>query len=283
MQVFKTVQALQIYLNDLRKNGQQIGFAPTMGALHSGHLSLIAASKADNACTVCSIFVNPTQFDNADDLDKYPRTTERDLELLSEAGCEVVFIPNAKEIYPENIVIRNDFDFGELDKVMEGAFREGHFAGMAQVVNRLLEIVEPNRLYMGQKDFQQLTIVRSMLKQTNSKTELVMCPIVREADGLAKSSRNVRLTPENRQKAIVLSETLRKVKERLTESSIQDLEQFALVHLNLPNFRPEYFKVVDGISLQEIESIDDADFVVACTAVWAGEIRLIDNMILKNN
>ncbi len=283
MLVFKKVSNLQKHLNKVRKSGQKIGFAPTMGALHQGHLSLIKQSKAQNDCTVCSIFVNPTQFDDKKDLKKYPRTTSQDTALLESVETEVLFLPSVEEVYPSNQVVRNDFDFGQLAKVMEGAFREGHFEGMAQVVNRLLEIVQPHNLYMGQKDFQQLTIVRDLLRQTNSSTNLVMCPIIREQDGLAMSSRNVRLSPENRQKAVVLSQTLLKVKERLGQASIAELESFAMTHLKLPDFRPEYFQIVDGVSLQAIENLEDSKLIVACVACWAGDIRLIDNMIFKNN
>ncbi len=282
MLLFKRVEDLQNHIQQLKDKGHTIGFAPTMGALHSGHLSLIQLSKTQTDYTVCSIFVNPTQFNEQSDLDKYPRTIGADIDLLTSVDNDILFLPAVEEIYPSNTTIRSDFDFGQLEEVMEGAFRPGHFKGMAQVVNRLLEIVQPDKLFMGQKDFQQLTIVRDMLKQTGMKTELVMCPIIREDDGLAKSSRNVRLLPDIRKRAIILSQTLQEAKSKLSAIAIETIEQQAMEALSLPHFKPEYFSIVDGITLQAVENEADHTFIVACTAVWAGDVRLIDNMILKN-
>ncbi len=283
MLIFKRVKDLQEYVSTQKSTGKTVGFAPTMGALHKGHLSLIEEAKNRNDISVCSIFVNPTQFNEEGDLKKYPRTPEKDIEMLTTAGNDVLFMPTVTEVYPPNIQIKNDFEFGQLDKVMEGAFRPGHFEGMAQVVNRLLEIVQPTSLYMGQKDFQQLTIVRDMLRQTNSDVELVMCSIIREEDGLAMSSRNVRLTSENRKLAVIINETLREAKEKMDTASPAMIKEAALEKLNsVPNFKAEYFDIVDGVTLSALDRFEDTTFAVACVAVWSGDVRLIDNIILKN-
>ncbi len=281
MFLIKTVKGLQEFLTPLREKGNTIGFVPTMGALHEGHLSLIRQAKEKCDYTVCSIFVNPTQFNDSADLEKYPRTIEEDTALLTSEKTDVLFLPSAKEVYPPGLDTLLTLDFGNLDKVMEGAFRPGHFEGMAQVVKRLLDIVEPDQLFMGQKDFQQLTIVRSMLQQLKMPIELVMCPIVREKDGLAMSSRNRRLPAEDRERAIILNKVLKKVAKKIDRKSPAKLIKKAMKKLDIPGFKPEYFSIVDGITLQPIKDFEDSDFVVACTAVWVGEIRLIDNRILK--
>ena len=280
MFVFKTVSELQQYLNSRRANGEQIGFAPTMGALHLGHLDLMRHSKAQNACTVCSIFVNPTQFNDPKDLEKYPRTPEKDLAMLESVGTEVVFMPAVEEIYPPGLDLALQLDLNPLDQVMEGAFRPGHFQGMAQVVKRLLDIVQPDRLYMGQKDFQQFSIVGYLIQKMQLPVELVMVPTVRESDGLAMSSRNVRLSPEQRQAAPIIYRTLEWAKSQLGLQAIAEIETAALQRLNLPDFRPEYFQIVDGKTLKPIINPTEHDWIVACVATWVGEVRLIDNLAL---
>lgn len=264
-----------------KNTGKSIGFAPTMGALHKGHLSLIRQAIEENDCSVCSIFVNPTQFNEASDLEKYPQTPEKDIELLISVGCDVLFMPNVDEVYPKSQQSDLKLDFGDLDKVMEGEHRPGHFEGVAQVVNRLLEIVEPNRLYMGQKDFQQFTIIQRMLELTNSETYLRVCPIVREEHGLAMSSRNVRMSKELRQKAGLIYETLLETKEKMHALFPQQLKAAALEKLNVSDFRPEYFEIVEGRTLKPVEVLEDVGYAVACAAVWVGNVRLIDNIILK--
>lgn len=280
MFVFKTVSELQQYLNSRRANGEQVGFAPTMGALHLGHLDLMRHSKAQNACTVCSIFVNPTQFNDPKDLEKYPRTPEKDLAMLESVGTEVVFMPAVEEIYPPGLDLTLQLDLNPLDQVMEGAFRPGHFQGMAQVVKRLLDIVQPDRLYMGQKDFQQFSIVGHMIRQLQLPVKLVMVPTVRESDGLAMSSRNMRLSSEQRQAAPIIYQTLEWAKSQLELRAIAEIETEALQRLNLPDFRPEYFQIVDGKTLQPITNSTQHDWIVACVASWVGEVRLIDNLVL---
>lgn len=282
MFLFQTLLELQQYLNTRRQKGELIGFAPTMGALHAGHLDLIRHSKAQNACTVCSIFVNPTQFNDPKDLEKYPRTPDKDLAMLESVGTEVVFMPQVDEIYPLTLDTRLNLDLGQLDKVMEGAFRPGHFQGMAQVVKRLLDIVQPDHLYMGQKDFQQLSIVGHMIRELQLPVELVMVPTVREADGLAMSSRNVRLSMSQRQAAPAIFQTLSWAKNQLGMMPTREIEAEAMNRLSaIPEFRPEYFQIVDGNTLLPVDDPAQHEWVVACVASWVGEVRLIDNLEMR--
>ena len=268
-------------LEKYKAQGKSVGFTPTMGALHAGHHSLIQLSKSHNDITICSIFVNPTQFNNADDLTKYPRTVEADCQGLEEIGCDIVFLPTIGEIYPggeENFEV--ELDLKGLDTLMEGEHRPGHFAGVVQVVKRLLDIVPATRLYMGQKDYQQFTIIRHMITTLEIETDLVVCPIVREEDGLAMSSRNTRLTANHRERASIIYNTLIQAKESISNSSIKTIQADAMSAMNIPGFEPEYFTIINGHTLETIESISGVKEVVACTAVWAGEVRLIDNMRL---
>ena len=280
MQIIETVRELQMFLEAARKLGK-IGFVPTMGALHKGHISLLERAKKDCKTVVSSIFVNPTQFNDPKDLEKYPRPIDSDKTMLANAGCDVLFLPNVKEIYNPGVNYKLSFEFGKLDKVMEGFFRPGHFDGMAQVVKRLLDIVVPDYLFMGQKDFQQLTIVRSLIKQSHLPVDLVMCETIREPDGLAMSSRNIRLNPELRKKASLIYETLVWAKEHIYFLSPAEISKQALSKLTIPGFKPEYFDIVDGISLELVHDYNAHKFVVVCVACWVGEVRLIDNLILK--
>ena len=281
MLLFKKVADLQVFVKQSRSNGSSVGFVPTMGALHQGHLTLIQQAKEHCDLVVCSIFVNPTQFNDAGDLEKYPRTLSQDINLLEGVGCDLLFFPDVEEVYPPGLNTELSLDLGQLDQVMEGAFRPGHFEGMAQVVKRLLDIVLPDVLFMGQKDFQQFTIVQEMLQQLNLPTKLFVVPIVRESDNLAMSSRNRRLEPHIRDRAIVLYQALSQVKEDLGKASPAKLQSKAIEQMSIPDFKPEYFEIVDGYTLQAIENWDTHEYIVACTAVWAGDVRLIDNMILK--
>ncbi|MEO0775246.1 MAG: pantoate--beta-alanine ligase [Bacteroidota bacterium] len=281
MLLFKKVADLQDYLQSVRKKGQSIGFVPTMGALHEGHLSLFRRAKSQHGCVVGSIFVNPTQFNDARDLEKYPRTTEQDILMLNGVKCDVLFMPPANEVYPPGLDTTLRFDWGGLDRILEGEFRPGHFEGMAQVVKRLLDIVRPNALYLGQKDLQQFIIVRRMIGQLGLDIDLVRCPIVRETDGLAMSSRNRRLPAAHRAAAPKIYDVLRACHRQMDRHCPEELEAWALAELQQPDFRPEYFRIVDGYRLQPIKSFADSDFVVICTAVWLGDIRLIDNLILR--
>ena len=241
MILFKKGHQLQNYLATLKSDKKSIGLVPTMGALHVGHLSLIQKAKEENDCVVCSIFVNPTQFNETTDLEKYPRTAAKDIELLTSVGTDVLLMPPVEEVYPKELNTTLELDFGKLATLMEGEFRPGHFDGMAQVVNRLSNMVQPHSLYMGQKDFQQITIVRSMLTQLKSEIKLVMCPIKREENGLAMSSRNVRLTPGNRTLAVKVSQTLLGAKKMMDEKTPKEVKDWAMKELSIPEFKPEYF------------------------------------------
>jgi pantoate--beta-alanine ligase len=278
MELLKTVRKLQLFLAEKQKNDSTIGFVPTMGALHPGHLALVRQAVAENDIAVVSIFVNPTQFNDKNDLLHYPRTLETDCQMLNEAGATIVFAPPVKEIYPEPDT--RVFDFGDLATVMEGKFRPGHFNGVAQVVSRLFDIVKPDRAYFGEKDFQQLAIIRAMVKQLHLPVEIVSHPIVREADGLAMSSRNTRLSPELRQKAPAISQILFDSQKTKKTLSIAALKQEVNDRINaVPGLQTEYFELVDGYSLQPVTDWNDSDYIVGCVAVFAGEVRLIDNVV----
>jgi pantoate--beta-alanine ligase len=281
MIIFKRVADLQRYLTACRQAGKEIGFAPTMGALHQGHLALIRAANEQTQVSVASIFVNPTQFNDPSDLQKYPRTPESDIQQLVEASCQVLFMPSIAEIYPDGTTPSVTFEFSPLDTVLEGHFRPGHFDGMAQVVHRLLGIVQPHKLFMGQKDFQQWTIVKSMLAQTQSNVELVMMPTVREADGLAMSSRNVRLSPEFRALAPAIHEALQQCIGFSKTHSPAEVESLGAAFLTTKGFQVEYFSIADARTLQPIRLFEDTDYVVALVAAWANDVRLIDNVIVK--
>jgi pantoate--beta-alanine ligase len=294
MNLLTRVQELQDQLNIALKEHKSIGFVPTMGALHQGHLELVKRSKKENDITVCSIFVNPTQFNDPKDLEKYPRTLESDSELLKSVDCDIVFAPAVKEMYSEaelELKFRKiedkswtkgkEVDFGQLDKVMEGAHRPGHFNGVAQVVSKLFRIVKPNRAYFGQKDFQQLAIIRSMTEQLGLPLEIIACPIVRETDGLAMSSRNTRLNPEERKIAPLISQTLFKVKEKLATHSFAELKEFAEKEIaKEPLMQLEYFEIADAGTLQPVTNRSQAKSAVACIALKLGAVRLIDNILL---
>lgn len=281
MLLFKKISHLQHHLNLIKQQGYQVGFVPTMGALHQGHLSLIRQSLEDNDCTVCSIFINPTQFNDSKDLEKYPRTPEKDLQALLSTNAHVLFMPEVSEIYPSGQKTGLNIDFGFLDQPMEGAHRPGHFAGVAQVVKRLLDIVQPHRIYMGQKDFQQFTIIQHMLQELNSPVELVVCPIVRESDGLAMSSRNVLLNEEQRAIAPLIYQTLLDVRKKMHAHFPRQIEAEAMQQLSVSGMEPEYMNIVDGKTLRPVELFEETNFAVACTAVKVGNVRLIDNIILK--
>jgi len=277
MKLLKTVSELQFVLVEKQKNNCTIGFVPTMGALHSGHLALVRQAVAENDISVVSIFVNPTQFNNKNDLLHYPRTLETDCRMLQDVGAAIVFAPSVEEIYPEPDT--REFDFGTLATVMEGKFRPGHFNGVAQVVSRLFDIVKPNKAYFGEKDFQQLAIVRAMVKQLNLPVEIISHPTVRESDGLAMSSRNTRLSPELRKKAVAISRILFESQKKKNTLSVSALKQEIIDQIDaVSGLQTEYFELVDGDSLQPIKDWNDSDFIVGCVAVFAGEVRLIDNV-----
>jgi pantoate--beta-alanine ligase len=280
MKVITTVASLNEALAPYLFSGASVGFVPTMGALHEGHATLVRRCVAENKVCVVSIFVNPTQFNNKEDLCLYPRTLETDCELLEQLGTTFVFAPSEKEVYPE--ADTRVFDFGELDKVMEGRFRSGHFNGVAQVVSKLFEMVKPDTAYFGEKDFQQLAIVRAMVKQLDLPVRIVGVPIVREPSGLAMSSRNQRLSETEKANA---GEIYRVLKESISMTDTctpAKMTDFVINKINnMSGLRVEYYEIVDGNLLQSVSSWQDSSYIVGCIAVFCGDVRLIDNIEYK--
>jgi len=282
MKIIHTIAELRTHLDEYKSLGQQIGLVPTMGALHEGHIRLVERCVQENAACVVSIFVNPTQFNDKNDLISYPRTPEQDTEMLRKAGCKYVFMPSAEEMYPEPDT--RHFDFGLLEKVMEGSFRPGHFNGVAQIVSKLFDAVKPDRAYFGEKDFQQLAIIRKMTKDMHFPIEIVACPIVREKDGLAMSSRNRRLSSQEREKAPLIAELLSKSTTFVSVKSVSDTISYVTQNLAKdPTFKLEYYEIVDGDTLQPVENWDDSSYIVGCIAVFCGPVRLIDNIVYKKS
>lgn len=280
MKIIHTISELKAHLDEYKSLRQPIGLVPTMGALHDGHIRLVERCVQENAVCVVSVFVNPTQFNDKNDLVSYPRTPEQDAEMLRKAGCKYVFMPSAEEMYPEPDT--RIFDFGPLEKVMEGSFRPGHFNGVAQIVSKLFDAVMPDRAYFGEKDFQQLAIIRKMNKDLQYPIEIVPCPIVREKDGLAMSSRNRRLSSEEREKAPQIAELLFKSTTFVATKSISDTISFVTQGLAKdPVFRLDYFEIVDGETLQPVENWEDSSYIVGCIAIFCGPVRLIDNVVYK--
>lgn len=282
MEILRTVKDVRNALSVLQAEGKMIGFVPTMGALHEGHLSLVERCIEDNDICVVSVFVNPTQFNNKEDLVKYPRNLNQDASYLEKAGVDIVFAPSVEEVYPTPDT--RQFDFGQIDKVMEGVHRPGHFNGVAQVVSRLFDIVKPDRAYFGEKDFQQLAIIRAMVKQLNLNVRIVPMPIVREPSGLAMSSRNERLTLEQKNIAVNISKVLFESRKWMSDYSVSDVEKRVTDALNTFDvLKVEYYEIVDGYSLQSVSDWSDSDYIVGCIAVFCGDVRLIDNVIYKAN
>ena len=280
MKLVHTIQELRAELDIQRKAGKKIGFVPTMGALHEGHASLVRRAVAENDVVVVSDFVNPTQFNDKNDLLKYPRTLEADCELLEKEGAAYVFAPSVEEVYPEPDT--RQFCYAPLDTVMEGKYRPGHFNGVCQVVSKLFMMVEPDKAYFGEKDFQQLAIIREMVKQMNFPLEIVGCPIVREADGLALSSRNARLSEEERLQALSISKTLFQSKEYAATHTVEETQKFVEEGIAAAEgLELEYFELVDGTTLQKISTWDETNYAVGCITVYCGEVRLIDNIKYK--
>jgi pantoate--beta-alanine ligase len=282
MYLFKQKDALDRHLSTARKNGKRIGFVPTMGALHQGHLSLIAKAKENCDVVVCSIFVNPTQFNDPADFEKYPITIDNDILLLTDAGNDVLFLPSVQEMYPDGPTVKTHYDFGQLETVLEGAHRPGHFQGVGQIVHKLLDLVKPDQLFMGQKDFQQCLVVNRLLKLIHSKAELVVCPTLREPDGLAMSSRNLRLNPAERQNALNIYKALIYVKDNIHNSSFSEILGNAVNQLKMNGFDVDYLSLVsveeDGtVTFPEEMSTRPLYLVVAAKEISSG-VRLIDNM-----
>lgn len=283
MFIHKRVPHIRAWIAEQKQLGKSVGFVPTMGALHRGHVSLVDLSKEQSDITVVSIFVNPKQFNDPEDLKKYPRPIEHDLQMLYEAGADMVFLPDVEDVYPPDDTRTIDFDPGPAAETMEGKFRPGHFAGMAEVVYRLLATTTPDKLFMGQKDFQQFSIVRKLITDFHLPIQLIMCPTIREDNGLAMSSRNVRLSAEARQRAGLIYDNLEAGKKAFDEGMPPDLiRKNAFQSMRSAGFDPEYFEIVNGYTLEPVDAIDDAAQVVACCAVKVEGVRLIDNLIWKN-
>ncbi len=277
MKIIHTISELKGELDNCRSLGKSIGLVPTMGALHKGHASLVERAVAENDVVVVSIFVNPTQFNDKNDLKNYPRTLEADCALLESVGAAIAFAPSVGEMYPEPDT--REFSFAPLDTVMEGACRPGHFNGVAQIVSKLFYAVEPHKAYFGEKDFQQLAIIREMVRRLALDLQIVGCPIVREPDGLALSSRNTLLTSEERERALTISRILFASLEFAKENTLAATKAFVEKAINdTEGLELEYYQIVDGNTLQEIQEWSDCDYVVGCIALFCGKIRLIDNI-----
>ena len=279
MQIFKEIGPLKAFLVSTRSQGKTVGFVATMGALHEGHLELIRNSQNDNSTTICSIFVNPSQFNNPADLQKYPRTLDADIAQLKKAGCDALFCPEVETMYDQQSFVR--FDFGHLDKVMEGEFRPGHFSGVALVVSKLFHIVEPDIAYFGQKDWQQFAIIRQLTKELKFNITLKSVPTLREASGLAMSSRNARLTPAQREKAALINHVLKDSGEQLKNGkSVSYVKDTVKATFGDPEIRLEYFEVADSENLKPLNDVKESARPILCIAAFVGEVRLIDNMFL---
>lgn len=279
MLIYKSVNELQQFLTENKH--KTIGFVPTMGALHQGHLSLIQASQQKADVTICSIFVNPIQFNKQEDLDNYPRNVETDVLKLESVNCEVLFLPSVEEMYP-NKKYKN-FEFGSLAEVMEGEHRPGHFNGVANVIERFFEIIRPNYAFFGEKDFQQLAIVKALTKQLELKTEIVGCPILREDSGLAMSSRNERLSTTQKNDAAIIFEALTFIKKNHLQHTIAEHKSYFAKTILAKNMELEYIEFADGNTLQTIQNFNDTDYCVVFIAVHVGKVRLIDNVTIYSN
>ncbi len=277
--VFESITSVRTWEQEMHRAGKVIGFVPTMGALHSGHISLINRARDHCDIVIVSIFVNPTQFNNPDDLKKYPRIFEEDLQLLEVANCDVLFYPSVKEIYPTPMM--SSWDFGLLSNTLEGHYRPGHFDGVLTVVKRLFEIVQPDIAYFGEKDFQQLSLIRAMTQKEKMPLEVVGCPIIREIDGLAMSSRNTRLNEHDRHIASKISEVLFAMKASGKEHSPAILVKKALENLDaIEGISPEYLQIVDADTFKPVHAWEDSSAPIALMAAFVGDVRLIDNMWL---
>ncbi|MFA6580510.1 MAG: pantoate--beta-alanine ligase [Paludibacter sp.] len=278
MKIIGTKQDLNIEIELLKANKKSIGFVPTMGALHAGHIALVERAVAENDCCVVSIFVNPTQFNNLIDLEKYPRDLDRDAQMLESIGCQLIFAPEASEIYTTDELTGSfDFDFGGLDSVMEGKFRPGHFNGVVQIVSKLFRLIQPDKAYFGEKDFQQLAIIHRMVNIMHFDINIIDCQIVRDESGLAMSSRNERLTEEQRKKAVEISKVLFESRNFVPKMSPDNLNKWVIEQVNaFPELKVEYFDIVHSETLQTINSWTSP--AVGCIAVFCGEVRLIDNI-----
>ena len=280
MIVFKKTTEIRNHLLKLKNRGDTIGFVPTMGALHQGHISLIVNSRQKNTITVCSIFVNPTQFNVKKDFDNYPTTIEKDIDLLENAGCDILFFPDVQEMYPDGTHTRLLYNLGYLETVLEGSYRPGHFQGVCRVVHRLLAIIPCHELYLGQKDYQQCMVIKKLVELKNIKTKIIICPTIRETDGLAMSSRNLRLSAAGRQSAIKIFETLSFLKTNIKPGNLQELKSAAVKDLTAAGFKVDYVEIANAGDLELIARWNGKAKLVALIAAFKDDVRLIDNMLL---
>ena len=282
MILFKKATDINAYLLKRREKGNSIGFIPTMGALHPGHISLLNTSKKSDSISVCSIFVNPAQFNDAKDFDNYPSTIEKDVDALEKAGCDVLFLPTLTEIYPDGTAYIEKYELGYLETVLEGKYRPGHFQGVCMVVDRLLNIIAANELYIGQKDYQQCMVIKKLIKLKQIKTHINICPTLRETDGLAMSSRNVRLADRDRKQALKIFETLLFIKNNLNPGDLKRLKQLSVQNLKDAGFTVDYVEIANAGNLKIIDDWDGNTKLVAVAAAFLGNVRLIDNMLLQD-
>ena len=281
MKIFKDSKSLNVYLDTQRLIAAKIGFVPTLGALHEGHLSLIRQSTQVADITVCSIFINPLQFNNAEDFKKYPKTIKNDIALLEQSGCEVLFMPDEKEIYPDEASRVPHYDLGYAATIFEGKFRPGHFDGVCLVVERLLRIVKPDFLLLGQKDFQQCIIIERLIRLMNQDTQLIICPTVREESGLAMSSRNLRLSPSERKTAASIHQHLIWIKEKLSIDNFHDLQKKAISDLEKMGFKTDYLELAKRNTLEPIDVFEEGEQAIILIAVFLNGVRLIDNQLIN--
>jgi pantoate--beta-alanine ligase len=280
MEVFKSIKPVRTYLQKQRSLNKKIGLVPTMGALHEGHLSLLRASLRENNLTVCSIFVNPTQFDNSEDLRLYPRPLDKDLQMLEQEGCDAVFIPQADDIYPSDPIVQ--LSFGYLEEVLEGKYRQGHFHGVGLVVSKLFNILGPDAAYFGQKDLQQFAIIRQLVEDLSFPVQLRRMPIVREKDGLAMSSRNVRLNEKERETALALYASLQQGKKAMESGMPADeIINDSMKWLESQGVKPQYFSIVDPETMKNVVNHFSEKSVALCVAGFVGPVRLIDNLVIE--
>lgn len=277
MEIIRTVELLRRRVEEEKQCGRSVGLVPTMGALHAGHVSLIDRARKENDIVVVSVFVNPTQFNNLEDLRSYPRTEDADCEKMTNAGVDIAFIPSVEEVYPEPDT--RIFDLGPVAEVMEGPMRPGHFNGVAQIVSKLFDMVQPHRAYFGEKDFQQIAVIRRMVELEGFNIDIINCPIMREIDGLAMSSRNVRLTPSQRQIAPAIYKALVASIDYAKSHNVKETKQHVIDEINAqPEMEVEYYEIVDSLTMQPINNWDDSNCPVGCITVYCGEVRLIDNI-----
>jgi pantoate--beta-alanine ligase len=281
MIVFKHIKDITVFVAEERKNSKTIGFVPTMGALHDGHLSLINSSIKKNNTTICSIFINPTQFNNNKDFEKYPVTIEKDIELLEKNKCDVLFLPAVDEIYPKNSLPQKKYDLGYLETVLEGKYRPGHFQGVCQVIHRLLEIVQPHQLFLGQKDYQQCMVISKLVEIIKMPVKLIIEPTLREKNGLAMSSRNMRLSNDEKKHATKIFETLLFIKKEIKLGDVENIKKRATQNLQDAGFTIDYVEIASAADLSVKEYWDGNTKLVALIAAFLNEVRLIDNMILQ--